>query len=84
MRPRLVVNTAQAAIDAAVAGLGSCACCRTRSRGRWPTKKLRLVLESAPRRLPVQIVQLPGIPNRLAGAFLDFAADRLRARLRTR
>jgi hypothetical protein len=29
-------------------------------------------------------MQLPGVPNRLASAFAEFAADRLRARLRTR
>ena len=48
-------------------------------------KKLRLVLESfAASPVPIQILQLPGVANRLATAFVDFAAERLRARLRTR
>ena len=48
-------------------------------------QKLRVVLASfAASPVPIQILQLPGVANRLATAFVDFAAERLRARLRTR
>src|SRR5262252_1486408 len=83
LRPRLIVNTAQAGIDAAIAGLGIARVLSYQIARAVAGRKLRLVLEAfAPPPVPIQIVQLPGVPNRLASAFADFAADELRARLR--
>jgi DNA-binding transcriptional LysR family regulator len=85
LRPRLVVNTAQAGIDAAIAGLGMVRVLSYQIAQPLAAKKLRLVLEAfAPPPVPIHIVQLPGVPNRLASAFVDFAAERLQARLRPR
>ena len=85
LRPRLIVNTAQAGIDAAIAGLGIVRVLSYQVARPLAEKKLRLVLESfAASPVPIHILQLPGVPNRLATAFVDFAAERLRARLRTR
>jgi DNA-binding transcriptional LysR family regulator len=85
VRPRLIVNTAQAGIDAAIAGLGVVRVLSYQVERALAEKKLRLVLESvAASPVPIQILQLPGVANRLAAAFVDFAAERLRARLRTR
>jgi DNA-binding transcriptional LysR family regulator len=85
LQPRLIVNTAQAGIDAAIAGLGVVRVLSYQVERALAEKKLRLVLESvAAPPVPIQIVQLPGVANRLATAFVDFAGDRLRARLRPR
>jgi DNA-binding transcriptional LysR family regulator len=85
VRPRLIVNTAQAGIDAAIAGVGLVRVLSYQVERPLAEKKLRLVLEAfAPPPVPIHIVQLPGVPNRLASAFGDLAADRLRARLRAR
>src|SRR5262245_28719314 len=84
LRPRLIVNTAQAGIDAAIAGLGLARALSYQVDRPLAEKKLRLVLEAfAPPPVPIHILQLPGVPNRLASAFVDFAAQRLRPRLRT-
>jgi DNA-binding transcriptional LysR family regulator len=84
-QPRLIVNTAQAGIDAAVAGLGILRALSYQVERFVAAKKLRLVLESfAPAPVPIHILQLPGVPSRLASAFADFAADRLRARFPAR
>ena len=83
LRPRLIVNTAQAGIDAAIAGLGVVRALSYQVDRPLRDNKLRLILESfAPPPVPIQIVQLPGVPNRLAAAFVDLAAEQLRARLR--
>jgi len=77
------VNTAQAGIDAAIAGLGVVRALSYQVDRPLRDNKLRLILESfAPPPVPIQIVQLPGVPNRLAAAFVDLAAEQLRARLR--
>jgi DNA-binding transcriptional LysR family regulator len=81
LRPRLIVNTAQAGIDAAIAGLGIVRVLSYQVESALADKKLRLILEAfAAPPVPIQILQLPGAPNRLASAFVDFAAERLRAR----
>jgi DNA-binding transcriptional LysR family regulator len=81
VRPRLIVNTAQAGIDAAVAGLGIVRTLSYQLERPLAEKKLRLILEAfAQPPVPIHIVQLPGVPNRLASTFVDFAAERLRAR----
>lgn len=82
VRPRLVVNTGQAAIDATVAGMGIARLLSYQVDRLVAEKRLRLLLESfEPPPMPVQIIQLPGAPNRTAAAFVDFAVERLRARL---
>ena len=79
-RPRLIVNTAQAGIDAAIAGLGIVRVLSYQVERPLAQKKLRLILERfAMPPVPIQILQLPGLPNRLAAAFVDFAGVRLRA-----
>jgi len=83
VRPRLIVNTAQAGIDAAVAGLGIVRVLSYQVERPLAEKRLRLILEAfAPAPVPIHFLQLPGVPNRLAAAFADFAAERLRGRLR--
>ncbi|HEU5057435.1 MAG TPA: LysR family transcriptional regulator [Kofleriaceae bacterium] len=83
VRPRLVVNSADAAIDAAVAGLGLVRVLSYQVDRLVAARALRIVLagfEPAP--VPVQLVHLPGIQPRLASAFAAAAAPALRERLR--
>jgi DNA-binding transcriptional LysR family regulator len=83
IRARLVVNTAEAAIDAAVAGAGLT---RVLSYQAAPARRagtLALALvDFEPEPWPVHLVYAGGrlLPLKLR-AFLDFAAPRLRARL---
>jgi len=80
--PRLVVNTAQAAIDAALAGLGITRVLSYQIDRHVAADRLRIVLASAePPPLPVQLMSLPGVQPRLATAFADHAAAALRKRL---
>jgi DNA-binding transcriptional LysR family regulator len=78
---RLVVNTAEAAVDAALAGLGLTRVLFYQVAAARAAKKVVLVLEdfeSPP--LPVNLIHGGGrlLPLKLR-AFLDFAAPRLRA-----
>jgi DNA-binding transcriptional LysR family regulator len=76
--PRLIVNTAQAGIDAAIAGLGIVRALSYQVARPLAARKLRLLLEPfAPPPVPIQIVQLPGVSNRLASAFIDFVAGQM-------
>ena len=83
VRARLSVNTAEAAIDAAIAGVGVTRVLSYQVAAPLAAGRLRVVLadfEDAP--LPVQLVH-PGqqpLPLKLR-VFLDFAAPRLRRRL---
>ncbi len=83
VRPRLVVNTAEAALDAAIAGLGLTRVLSYQARTACKAGQLTEVLtdlRSPP--LPVSLVfadQGP-MPQKLR-AFIDFAAPRLRAAL---
>ena len=82
VRPRLVVGSGQAAIDAAVAGLGLVRVVSYQVDRLVAEGKLRAVLgrfSGAP--IPVHLVQLPGLQTRAASAFVEHAAGRLRARL---
>jgi DNA-binding transcriptional LysR family regulator len=80
--PRLVVNTAQAAIDAAVHGAGITRVLSYQVAHLVETGALRVVLATAePPPIPVHLVTLPGVLPRIAHAFLDQAAAELRARL---
>jgi DNA-binding transcriptional LysR family regulator len=80
--PRLVVNTAQAAIDAAVHGLGITRVLSYQVAHLVESGALRVVLASLePDPLPVHLVTLPGMPSRIADAFSELAATQLRDRL---
>jgi DNA-binding transcriptional LysR family regulator len=82
VRARLIVNTSQAAIDAALAGLGITRVLSYQIDHLVAAKRLQLVLERfEPPTVPVQLVQLPGAPNRAAAAFAELAARRLGAAL---
>ena len=85
LRPRLIVNTAQAGIDAAIAGLGIVRVLSYQVARPLAEKKLRLILETfAAPPVPIHILQLPGVPNRLASAFVELATERLPSRLPAR
>jgi DNA-binding transcriptional LysR family regulator len=80
---RLVVNTAEAAIDAAIAGVGITRVLSYQVHVALEEGRLGLVLEDfEPEPWPVHLVYGSGrlVPLKLR-AFLDFAAPRLRARL---
>jgi DNA-binding transcriptional LysR family regulator len=83
IHPRLTVSTAEAAIDAAVAGLGVTCVLSYQVEAALRAGDLRLILESfEPAPLPVSL--LYPSQGRLAlklRALLDFATPRLRARL---
>lgn len=83
--PRLTVNTAQAAIDAATRGLGFARVLSYQVDRLVADKQLEIVLarfEPAPS--PVHLVYPPGAQPRIASAFIELAAERLRARLMRR
>jgi DNA-binding transcriptional LysR family regulator len=79
VRPRLTVNTAQSAIDAAVAGLGVVRVISYQVKQVVADRKLRIVLPSSGAEpIPVHLVHLPGVQSRVAATFMEFAAQRLR------
>jgi DNA-binding transcriptional LysR family regulator len=83
VHPRLVVNSGQAAIDAALAGLGIARVYSYQVDHLVADGRLRVVLRShEPPAVPVQLLHAPGGVSRATAAFLDFAQPRLRARLR--
>ena len=81
IRPRLTVNTAEAAVDAAASGLGLTRVLSYQIAAATRAGKLRLVLEAfEPPPLPVRLVYASAGPLPLkTRAFLDFAAPRLRS-----
>lgn len=80
--PRLVVNAGQAAIDAALAGLGLVRLLSYQVDRLVAAGRLRVVLASAePPPLPVHLLSLPGVTSRLVSAFADHATAQLRKRL---
>ncbi len=83
MHARLRVNTAAAAVEAAVEGTGIVRVFAYQAEGAIRSGKLKTILEAyEPEPAPVHLVY-PGqgqLPLKLR-AFLDFAAPRLRARL---
>ena len=82
-RPRMVVNTAEAAIDATVAGLGVTRVLSYQADAALRAKQLRLLLEKfEPAPVPVNLVfdGQQRVTSKLR-AFIDFAAPRLRQRL---
>lgn len=82
IRSRLVVNTAEAAIDAAIAGLGVTRVLSYQVEAARRTGQLALMLEAfEPPPSPVNLVHAgQGLLPLKTRAFLDFAAQRLRAR----
>lgn len=83
VRPRLTVNTAEAAVDAAVAGLGITRALSYQVADEIRSGALRLLLEAfEPDPLPVSIVhpEQGAMPLKLR-VFLDWCAPRLRHRL---
>ncbi len=83
MRPRFAVNTADAAISAAIAGAGITRVLSYQVAAAVAAGSLRLVLqEFEPEPLPVHLVYAAQAQLRLKlRAFLDFAAPRLKASL---
>ena len=83
IRARLQVNTAEAAVDAAIAGIGFARVLSYQAAAAQRSAALKFVLEAfEPEPWPVHLVY-PGqgqLPIKLR-AFLDFAAPRLRSRL---
>lgn len=83
IRSRLAVNTAEAAVDAAVAGIGVTRVLSYQIAGALEAGALALALEAfEPAPVPVHLVHTSQrlVPLKLR-AFLDFAAPRLEARL---
>ncbi|MEO8840222.1 MAG: LysR substrate-binding domain-containing protein [Kofleriaceae bacterium] len=79
IRPRLAVTTADAAIDAAIAGLGIVRVLSYQSRVPERDHRLQRVLASfEPPALPVQLVRAGVQVPRKVRAFLDLAATRLK------
>jgi DNA-binding transcriptional LysR family regulator len=83
IRPRLTVNTAEAAVDAAVAGLGVTRVLSYQVAEALRADTLALALqEFEPPPSPVSLVYAgQGLLPQKLRAFLDFAAPRLKARL---
>lgn len=81
VRPALIVDTAQAAVDATLAGAGVARLLTYQAAGRRLT---RLLPRHEPSPVPVQLVQLPGVPGRSATAFVAFAAPKLKTALGAR
>lgn len=84
VRSRLIVNTAEAAIDAAIAGVGITRVLSYQMQAASAAKQLQPVLQSfEPASTPVSLVfsHQRQLPLKLR-AFIDFAAPRLRDRLR--
>lgn len=82
IRSRLSVTTAEAAIDAAVAGVGITRVLSYQV-SLLPPEKITLILkEFEPAPIPVSLIHLanPILPQKMR-AFLDFATPRLKARL---
>ena len=84
IRARLSVNTAEAAIDAAIAGVGLTRLISYQVEDAIKEGRLQVVLEKfEPDSLPVNLVHAgQGLLPRKLRAFLDFAVPRLRKRLR--
>jgi DNA-binding transcriptional LysR family regulator len=83
IRSRLVVNTAEAAIDAAIAGLGITRVLSYQVEAARRAGQLVLMLEAfEPPPSPVNLVHAgQGLLPLKTRAFLDFASQRLRARI---
>lgn len=83
VRSRLVVNTAEAAIDAAIAGLGITRVLSYQIADALRARSLKIILEAfEPDPSPVSLVHAgQGMLPLKTRAFIDFATERLRRRL---
>lgn len=82
IRPRLVVNTGQAAIEAALAGLGVVRVLSYQVERLVADGRLQIVLPGfEPPAVPIQVVHLPGAQPRIASAFVEHAIAQLTKRL---
>ncbi|WP_236638083.1 LysR substrate-binding domain-containing protein [Mangrovicoccus ximenensis] len=78
MRPRLTVNTAEAAVDAAAAGAGIARVLSYQAARAVAAGRLEFLLEAfEPEPWPVSLVYRDAPVPRKLRAFLDFAAPRL-------
>lgn len=84
VKPRLIVNTAEAAIDAAKAGLGIARVLSYQASGSVARGALRLILiPFEPEPIPVNLIHREDrLPQAKVAGFVAFAAPRLRAKLR--
>jgi DNA-binding transcriptional LysR family regulator len=83
---RLIVNTADAAIDAARAGLGITKVLSYQAQASVAERALRLILEDfEPEPIPVSLLHREDrLPQAKVQSFIAFAAPRLRAELKSR
>jgi DNA-binding transcriptional LysR family regulator len=83
-KARLSVNTAEAAIDAAIAGLGVTRVLSYQAEAALKARHLKTVLDSFDdTTIPVHLVHRAGkLPKPPVPLFIDFAAKELRARLK--
>ncbi|MFA6141097.1 MAG: LysR family transcriptional regulator [Hyphomicrobium sp.] len=83
VRPRLSVNTAEAAVDAAAAGLGVTRLLSYQAADALARKRLKTVLDGFDdTEIPVHLVhRAVRLPRPQVRLFIDFAARELRARL---
>ncbi|RYH10437.1 LysR family transcriptional regulator [Tropicimonas sp. IMCC6043] len=82
IRSRMIVNTAEAAIDAAVAGLGVTRVLSYQTAAAVAEGRLEILLRSSePEPWPVSILYRGGLVARKVRAFVDFAAPRLEVAL---
>ena len=86
LHPRLTVNTAEAAIDAAVAGLGITRVLSYQAARPVADGSLRLILENfQPEEMPVNILHREDrLPQAKVESFIAFAVPRLRKALKPR
>jgi DNA-binding transcriptional LysR family regulator len=84
VRPRLIVNTAEAAIDAAKAGLGITRVLSYQLASSVADQSLRLILEDfAPDSIPVSLLHREDrLPQAKVQSFVAFAVPRLRQALK--
>jgi DNA-binding transcriptional LysR family regulator len=82
--PRLIVNTADAVIDAAKAGLGIARVLSYQAEAGLADGSLRVILEAfEPEAIPVHLLHREDrLPQAKVQSFLSFAAPRLRVRLK--
>ena len=82
VRPRFIVNTGQAAIDAALAGLGIVRVLSYQVDRQVARGDLRLLLDAfEPSPIPIHLLRLSGTPSRAQQAFVEIALPALKARL---
>ena len=86
IKPRLIVNTAEAAIDAAESGLGIARVLSYQVEHRLVEGSLHLVLEAfEPEPIPVNLIHREDrLPQAKVQSFIAFAAPRLRQALKER